>query len=97
MTTTVLSDGRILLPAEIRAAAHLQDGDCFEIVVTDQGILLRPARTTDPDQDWFWKPVWQSGEREADADLAAGRSIMFDTDAAFIQALQAAKHSDANL
>jgi hypothetical protein len=29
---------------------------------------------TDPDQAWFWTEEWQKGEREADADIKAGRT-----------------------
>jgi hypothetical protein len=32
---------------------------------------------TDGDQAWFWTPEWQDGEREADEDMAAGRSVKF--------------------
>lgn len=38
---------------------------------------------------WFWTPSWQSGEREADADLAAGRSTYFETEEEFLAALRA--------
>jgi hypothetical protein len=41
-------------------------------------------RRIDPDQAWFWTPAWQAGEREAEADLAAGRLRCFDRDAAFL-------------
>jgi len=30
------------------------------------------------DQSWFWTPEWQAGEREADADIAAGRVRTFE-------------------
>ncbi len=30
--------------------------------------------TREPDdQSWFWMPSWQTGEAEADADIATGR------------------------
>jgi hypothetical protein len=28
-------------------------------------------------QDWFWSEGWQTGEQEAEADLAGGRTIRF--------------------
>ena len=40
----------------------------------------------DVDQAWFWTE--QSGEREASADLAAGRSERFDDSAALFDALR---------
>ncbi len=41
-----------------------------------------------PDQAWFWTPEWQAGEKAADADLAAGRTTVYDSDEAFLKALE---------
>lgn len=41
----------------------------------------------DPDQSWFWTPEWQTKEREADADLAAGRYEDFDNIDDFVNSL----------
>jgi len=40
---------------------------------------LQQALATAEDQAWFWITEWQAGEREAEADLAAGRYQTFDT------------------
>jgi hypothetical protein len=52
--------------------------------------LLRRVidRRVNPDQAWFWTDEWQAGEREADADIAAGRFRRFDGDEAFLDHLQ---------
>lgn len=42
-----------------------------------------------PDQAWYWTPEWQAGERAAAAGLAAGRSTRFESDEAFLEALEA--------
>jgi hypothetical protein len=39
------------------------------------------------DQAWFWTPEWQEGEREADEDIAAGRTAYFDSTEEFLAAL----------
>jgi hypothetical protein len=44
--------------------------------------------TRDPDQAWFWTAEWQVKEHEADADLAAGRYTRYDSDEAFLDALE---------
>jgi hypothetical protein len=44
-------------------------------------------------QFWFWSPEWQAGEREADADLAAGRFARYESDEAFEAALAAIDHA----
>jgi hypothetical protein len=42
----------------------------------------------DPSQAWFWTAEWQRGEREAAADLAAGRLDRFESDEEFLAALE---------
>ena len=41
-----------------------------------------------PEQAWFWTPAWQEGEREAEADIAAGRFERFESDDAFLAHLE---------
>jgi hypothetical protein len=41
----------------------------------------------DADQAWFWSPQWQAAEREAEADLAAGRVERFDSAEALLASL----------
>ncbi len=40
-----------------------------------------------PDQWWFWTDEWQAGEREADADIAAGRTTFYASTEDFIASL----------
>jgi hypothetical protein len=42
-------------------------------------IELRPQVPVPADQQWFWTERWQRMEREADADIAAGRVARFDS------------------
>jgi hypothetical protein len=41
--------------------------------------LIESDLEADTDQAYFWTAEWQAGEREADADIAAGRVETFDT------------------
>ena len=52
--------------------------------------LLRQviSRTIDPEQAWYWTAEWQAAEREADADLEAGRFQRFESDDAFLAHLE---------
>jgi len=84
---TVRAKGQITVPREIREAAHLQEGDPIEFAITPDGILLRPKKMIDATQAWFWTPEWQAGEREADADIAAGRGETFMTGEEFLASL----------
>jgi hypothetical protein len=43
-------------------------------VERDDGVIeLHPLASVPADQRWFWTERWQRMEREADADVAAGR------------------------
>ena len=87
--TTLRGKGQLTLPEDIRVAARLEEGDLLEAEITEEGILLRPQKVIDATQAWFWTPQWQQGEREADADLAAGRAQTFDSVEDFLDALHA--------
>jgi AbrB family looped-hinge helix DNA binding protein len=86
--TTVRARGQITLPEELRKAAHLEEGDLLEAVLTDDGILLRPQKVIDATQAWFWSPEWQAGERAADNDAAAGRVEVFRSGDELVDALR---------
>ena len=53
-----------------------------------EGILLRPMKVIDATQAWFWTPEWQAGERQADAEIAAGLGERFESDEDFLAALR---------
>ena len=86
--TTLRAKGQLTLPDDIRRAAHLEEGDLLEAELTADGILLRPQKLIDATQAWFWSPEWQAGEREADADRAAGRVETFSSGEEFMGALR---------
>lgn len=97
-STTVRGKGSITIPAEIRRAARLAEGDPIEVVLTEDGILLKPKKVIDATQAWFWTPAWQAAELHADEDLAAGRSTTFADGDEFLKALdERMKPLDADL
>ena len=53
-------------------------------------ILLREVTDgrIDPEQAWFWTREWQAKEREADDDIAAGRGTIYESDEAFLGAVE---------
>ena|SRR5579862_3980498 len=85
---TLRAKGQLTLPEEIRTAARLEEGDLLDAEITADGILLRPQKVIDASQAWFWTPEWQEGEREADAQLAAGEGESFASGEEFLEALQ---------
>lgn len=73
--------GVITLPPAVRERLSLNTpGAQLEIVETDDGRFeMRGAIPVPADQAWFWTERWQRMEREADADLAAGRVVSSDS------------------
>jgi antitoxin PrlF len=85
--TIVRGRGQITIPADVREAAHLEEGDSVEVEMTPEGILLRPRKAIDSTQAWFWTPSWQAGEREATEDVRAGRIERHLSDREFLKSL----------
>lgn len=68
--------GQITVPAEIRSALGVEEGDDLIFYTDEQGrVLIRRAQIIPPDQAWFWSERWQRLERQAQADLAAGHVV----------------------
>ena len=65
----------ITLPREVRETLSVEVGDPIEIVVSDDGqILLKPLKTIDSSQAWFWSGAHQRAEKEAEKELRAGKA-----------------------
>lgn len=45
-------------------------------------------------QAWFWTEEWQAGEREADAEIAAGLGTVYDSGEEFLAALERMDETD---
>jgi AbrB family looped-hinge helix DNA binding protein len=72
--TRVRDKGQLTLPAGVREALGVTQGDELEFEITDAGVVeVHGLTKIRSDQAWFWTKEWQAGEREADADIAAGR------------------------
>ena len=72
--------GQVTLPKEVRAELDLHEGDDMVFRTNEKGeIVIEQVLTIPRHQAWFWTEEWQTGEREAEADLAAGRYDTFDT------------------
>ena len=77
---TVQARGTVALPADLRRRLHLDQPNAqIELVENDDGrVELIPVVAVPADQAWFWTERWQQMEREADADVAAGRVTTVD-------------------
>ena len=63
----------VRLPAKVARRLRLRKGAELDLHVTHDGVYLVRAGRLPKDQRYFWTPEWQAKEREADADIAAGR------------------------
>lgn len=79
---------QLTLPRHALAKLRLHEGDFLELRVAEDRIELVPLALIPRDQLWFWTPEWQAGERQADADLAAGRVKRFKSAAKLIASLK---------
>mgnify|MGYP002641320942 CR=1 FL=1 len=76
----IRSNGQITLPANIRRAAKLMEGDSLKLEIDENGVIrLSPVVVVDRTQAYFLTDQWQKGEGEAEADLRAGRYKDFDS------------------
>jgi AbrB family looped-hinge helix DNA binding protein len=66
--------GQITVPKALRAALDLHEGDDIIFHIDESGKLVIEKQITIPaDQAWFWTKRWQEMERDAQADIEAGR------------------------
>jgi len=79
--------GQLTIPAEIREAVHLEEGDPVVIEVVAEGILLKPQKVIDATQAWFWTEAWQRGEAEAAAEIRAGKGRRYASSEDFLASL----------
>lgn len=66
-----------LKPSELET----QYNEVFMRVHPDTGETIE----IDPEQAWFWTEEWQAREREASADIAAGRVSSYDSIEEFLE------------
>ena len=82
---TVQSRGTVALPPQVRRRLSLDlPGAQVRMVERPDGVIeLHPVIPVPSDQAWFWTERWQRMEREADADIAAGRVVVTEGPDAF--------------
>ncbi len=83
-----------------RAELHKLADGLPDSAMEGAAVLLRGIINgrVDPDQAWFWTPGWQRGEREADAEIAAGGGTRYRSDEEFLAALdERSGSSDADV
>ena len=77
MLTQIRRNFQITLPVIARKRLGLRIGDIIETIIKEGKIILVPKKTIDAEQSWFWTREWQEAEKEAEADIKAGRVKKF--------------------
>ncbi len=82
-------NGTVTIPAQARRALGLdRPGAQVEVVLRDGELVLVPYVAVPAETAWFWTEGHQRAEREADADLEAGRYADSDDAESFLADLQ---------
>jgi antitoxin PrlF len=89
MTATVRKKGQLTIPAEIREAAHIEEGDPIEFEIVAEGIMLRPKKVIDSTQAWFWTAAWQERVHTSIQEIQAGEGEQFESEDDFLASLDA--------
>ena len=73
-----------------KAELHKLIDELPDSAVEGAGVLLRGIikGPIDPEQAWFWTPEWQRGEQEAEAELAEGAGVLYQSTEDFISHLE---------
>lgn len=74
---TVRSNGQITLPAAVRRAVNLAEGDVLTVEVREGALVLRPKVLVDKEQAYFYSRRWQAGEQAAEKDIQQGHMRTF--------------------
>jgi len=69
---------QVTIPVSIKKKMHIEEGDLLEMDVRGKELIIRVQKVIPRDEAWYWTERWQEGERQADADIAAGRTHRFD-------------------
>lgn len=81
---------QVTLPAEVRQALHVEEGDEVTFTVLPDGdVVLRGMTTIPADQKWFWTEEWQEGERVASAAIANGETTTYHSAEDFLARMDA--------
>jgi AbrB family looped-hinge helix DNA binding protein len=91
------SKGQVTVPHEIRDLLGAEEGDDL-LFYTDQAgrVIVSRSQIINPEQAWFWSKRWQRMEQEAQADIDAGRIVVYASITEALTALdEIPPHDDA--
>ena len=75
LTITSNKDGRLTIPAEVRAALHIEGEAHWTAEIVDGALVLRPAIVIPREDAWAYTPEHMAKVARARADARAGRAV----------------------
>jgi AbrB family looped-hinge helix DNA binding protein len=85
----IRAKGQVTIPGQVREYLGVAEGDDLTFSVNKDGqVVVERLQVIPPDQAWFWTERWQKMEREAQADIDAGRVTRFANIDAAMDALE---------
>lgn len=77
MALTVVSnkEGRVTIPAEARAALHVEGETYWTVDVVDGALVMRPAVVIPREDTWAYTPEHAAKVQRAREDVRAGREV----------------------
>ncbi len=89
---TLDAKGRTTFPLDLRRELGLDESTQLRVVRTGDGVIeLVPAQLVDVDQLWYHGDEGRARIQSAEADFAAGRSTVVQTEAQVVAHLDALK------
>jgi AbrB family looped-hinge helix DNA binding protein len=93
--TRMRAKGQVTIPGEVRELLNVKEGDDLVFRTSEEGhVIVESAKIIPPGQAWFWTERWQRMEREAQADIEAGRTTHYENVEKAISDLEALEDAE---
>jgi len=73
MLVELKQKSQVTIPKALVKKLNLEVGDKLDLALKDGRIIITPVVIIPKDQEWYYTHEWQTGEKEADRQLAEGR------------------------
>ena len=64
---------QVTLPGNLRKKINISEGDYMDIEIKNNGLFIKPVKSINSDQEYFFTKEWQKDEKEADEDIKNGK------------------------
>ena len=65
--------GQVTIPHSLRKKLNISEGDYVKIDEVENGLVLRPVKVIDSDQEYFYTKEWQEEEGRVDREIEKGK------------------------